>query len=172
MVRDQGGVDVQPEQPKRALHRLELDVRQGDGLACDRDEPRRPIGQLGELLDQGIAAVGGLLERTPRKFASAGPPPTRTVPSDPAGLHLDHEDAALGVADHDVRLAATVSPALAKEPLHVREDGDGIRQNGAEAFVHQALGASARGVVGRRAFRRRSRAWHGASALRRSGGLA
>ena len=77
-----------PRRPSRPRHRVELDVREGDGLTGDRVQAGRPVRQFAKLADQRVPAVGGLLERRSRQ-AFAGAPAAGPVASDLAGLDLD-----------------------------------------------------------------------------------
>jgi hypothetical protein len=98
LVGDQVGVHIGPEQADAVAHRVELDVGEGDRLACDRVHAGGPVGQLAELPDQGTTAIAGLLERAAGQSVRAGPPGSMVIATDLAGLDLDDEDPALGIA--------------------------------------------------------------------------
>ena len=140
LVGDQVGIDIRPEQAEPAAHRVHLDVRKGDRMARDRGQARRPAGQLQQLVDQRMAAVRSLLERAPGESIGAGPPGPVGVPPDLAGLDLDHEDAALGIPDHDVRLSLADTTVFAEEPADVGKQRDVHRQDRPKAIEHEAFG--------------------------------
>ena len=134
LVGDQLRVRVEPEESEAPAHRIEIDIGERDGVARDRREVGLPVGQLAELLDQGVLAGGGLLERTARQ-ALAGVPRSGAVTADLAGLHLDDEQAAIRVADDDVRLALVLVAVVAHEPADVRED-EHLRPDDSPKSVH------------------------------------
>ena len=66
-------------------------------------------------------------------------PAAGAIAADLAGLHLDHEDPAIRVADDDVRLALTDMAVVAAEPANTVEDRDVGPQDRAQPIDHEAL---------------------------------
>jgi hypothetical protein len=82
-------------------------------MPADRLEVGGPVGQLMELLEEGVLVVAGLIEGTAIERVRPRPPCSAAIPPDLAGLHLDDEDAPLRIADDDVRLAVADRASLA-----------------------------------------------------------
>jgi hypothetical protein len=117
-VEDELGVGVGAEQDL-GIEARQVDVRKGNGVAGDRTETGLPIWQLGELGDEAVLAVGGLLERRLVELAGACPPAPEAVALDEAALHLDGEEALLRVGEKDVALPFPLDPVLPDEPRNV-----------------------------------------------------
>ena len=146
LVEDQLRVGVGAHQDLR-VEAGEVDVRERDGVAGDRIEPRLPGRVLLELGDETVVAVGRLLERGSVELADARPPPTLAVAPDLAGLHLDRQEAELRVGDDEVGLALALDPMVAHQPGDVGEHRVLGREGGAEAVEHVPFGARPEAVV-------------------------
>jgi hypothetical protein len=94
-------------EPKVGATAREVDVGQGDGVAGDRMEAPRRVGQLGQLAHERVHARRRLLERVRAQLVAARVPAAVRVPSDLAGLDLEHEEARSGWAS-----TMTTSPSI------------------------------------------------------------
>ena len=147
LVEDQLRVGVGAHQDLR-VEAGQVDVRERDGVAGDRVEPRLPGRELLELGDQAVVAVGRLLERGAVELADTRPPATLAVAPDRAGLDLDRQEAELRVGDDEVGLALALDTMVAHQPGDIGE--------------HR--------VLGREAARSRSNTWCSARVPRLSSG--
>jgi len=96
----------------------QVDVGQGDRVTGSRLRPRGPVGQRLELADELVLAVARLGEGVAVELVPADPPAPLAVARRGARLHLQNEDPALLVDDHEVRLAVAGRPAGRIGPSH------------------------------------------------------
>ena len=143
MVEDQTGDDIRAEQAEAGARAVEIDIGQGDGVAGERMEVGRSIGQLVELAEEGTEAALGLGEGIRVQLVAARPPPAGGVPADLAGLRLDDEEAAVRMGDHEVGLAVGQLAAVTRAPGpgDVREDAVAVGrwQGGPNPRLHELL---------------------------------
>jgi hypothetical protein len=83
----------------------EVDVGQGDRVARARSAPGRPVGQVDELVEEGVLALLGLEDGRTLGPQRADPPSALGVAARLAGLHLDGQEAVVGVGDDQVGFA-------------------------------------------------------------------
>jgi hypothetical protein len=142
-IEDEFARRVRAEEDVAAGQAREVDIRQGDRVACARLGPRRPIRHLGELADELVLALHGLRERALVELAAADPPAPGVVARRRPGLHLKDEDPVLGVDDDEVGFAVPRGAVVAHraQPLGVRVETEGVgRQRGADPLSHEAFG--------------------------------
>ncbi len=85
---------------------MDADVREGDCVA-DQQLAAALRRHPAELAAHRVGVVDRLRERiaNPLTDAVVDPEPLAVLALDPASLHLEAEDAALGMGDHEVDLA-------------------------------------------------------------------
>ncbi len=118
------GLDPGPDELEPVAGAGEIDIGQGDGVAGDRAEVARRVGQLRELVHERVHARHRLLERARLELAAAGVPAAVRVALDLARLDLEDEEAPIGMGEHDVGLAIP-EPAVLRgpaEPGHIAEE--------------------------------------------------
>ncbi len=156
MVEDELGQDVGPEEGDASAGAVEVDVRKRDGVARDGAEVCRPSRQVVELAQERVEVALGLLPGVRLELAWSRPPATGGVAPDRARLRLDDEKAAVGVGDHEVRLAVGQLPVIAGAagPTDVGEDAIAVSfgECRSDALLDTSFGFAARlpfRVVGR-----------------------
>ena len=140
------GIETQEHVPARQAG--EVDVGEGHRVPGQRFDAARPVGQVDELGAQEVLAVLGLLEGRLLERDGADVPASVVVSRGLARLHLEHEQAVLGMGDDRVRLPVARRAAGAHGPGPLDVDVEAVvarRQGGPQAFLDVALGVLSAG---------------------------
>lgn len=122
----------------------QVDIREGDRVAAPRSLAGRPAGQVGKRQAKRPLGALGLLERRLVEEEVAEVPAPLAVARRAAGLHLDHQEASVGVDDHEVRLAVAGRPQRPgpADPAHAGVEAKLGRQGLAHPRVDPDLGGA------------------------------
>ena len=127
----------------------EIDVGKRDGVAGPQVLVARPARQRLDRPPEVVLVVFGLLVRRPRQLVPADEPAALGIAARCAFLHLDHEQAVVGIDDDDVGLAVVCGPALpglGDEP-DVRVQPRLVGQRGSQSLLDEALRALPHGAL-------------------------
>ena len=125
----------------------EVDLGEGDGVGGAGLEVDRPVGQVAQVADEVVLGGLGLLERGSPERSRPEPPAAGGVAARLARLHLDDEEAVLGMDDEEVDLGVVRGPAGRVRATSGRCGKGGTRGGGRRGdVVDVALGGLAAGL--------------------------
>ena len=115
---------VEPEQRVLARQAREVYIGKSDGMARERIEVGRPIGQVHQLGSKEVLAVLSLLEWRLRQHDGPEVPRPIDVPRRLPALDLEHQQAAVRMRDDRIGFAVTRGPMPPRRlgPVHVHVD--------------------------------------------------